>query len=121
VSRTPEGRVKDAVKLFLHEQGLIRAGSRRDTWPSVVHGWYYMPVQNGMGVSGIHDFVGCLEGQMFSIETKASGKLRTVTEPQRDRGEEMSLGGGQPFFIDDAEKLRRQWSEWLARSTTANT
>ncbi|MBS4019908.1 MAG: hypothetical protein KGZ68_16935 [Dechloromonas sp.] len=121
MSKTPEGRVKDAVKLFLHEQGLIRAASRRDTWPETVRGWYYMPVQNGMGVSGIHDFVGCMEGRMFTIETKAPGKLSGVTENQKDRGYEMQLGGGQPFYVDSADKLREQWSEWLARWLSANT
>ena len=119
MSKTPEGRVKDAVKDFLHEQGLIRAASRKDTWPEVVRGWYYMPVQNGLGVSGIHDFIGCLEGRMFSIETKAPGNLGSVTENQKDRGEEMQLGGGQPFYIDGVEKLREPWTAWL-RSWLAN-
>lgn len=53
---TPEGKVKLAVKRWLK------------TLPNC---WFYMPIQNGMGVTGIPDFVGHLNGKFFAIETKA--------------------------------------------------
>lgn len=59
--RTPEGRVKDAVKAFLDEQ------------PEC---WYYMPVPMGRGKSGL-DFIGCSRGRCFMIETKAPGGKET--------------------------------------------
>lgn len=118
---TPEGRVKAAVKAFLHEQGLVRAAMPKHQYPPDPRGWYYMPVQNGMGVVGIHDFIGHIGGRMFSIETKAPGKVTTgLTENQKDRGEEMSSTGAQVFYIDDVDVLRAQWSAWLATWLSAN-
>lgn len=67
---TPEGKVKDQVKKVLKDNGA----------------WFYMPVQNGMGVVGIPDIVGCIPititedmvgqtiGHFVAIETKALGK-----------------------------------------------
>lgn len=43
--KTPEGRVKDAIKVEL-----------ANSWPGT---FVYMPVSNGMGSNGIPDFVCC--------------------------------------------------------------
>lgn len=32
--------------------------------------WWFMPVMNGYGRQGIPDFICCIEGKFFSIETK---------------------------------------------------
>lgn len=86
---TPEGRVKAAVKKRLKELGA----------------WYYMPVQNGMGIVGVPDFVCCLGGRMVAIETKAPGK-RSNTTPNQDR--QIALiraAGGIAVVIDDVDQL----------------
>jgi hypothetical protein len=58
---TPEGLVKAKVK------------TRLDAWGA----WYFMPVAGVMGRIGIPDFIGCLGGRFFAIETK-SGKGKTT-------------------------------------------
>jgi hypothetical protein len=64
---TPEGKVKAEIKKVLHQHGA----------------WYYMPIQNGMGVTGIPDFIVCLHGRFLGIECKAPGKEHTVTANQQ--------------------------------------
>ena len=64
MARTPESIVKAGVEKVLAEFGA----------------WYYMPVQNGMGVSGIPDFIACIDGKFIAIETKAPGKESRVWE-----------------------------------------
>jgi hypothetical protein len=88
---TPEGKVKDAVRKLLKSAGI----------------WYYQPVQNGMGVVGIPDFICCWRGQFLAIETKAPGKLNTTT-PNQDRVlAELRDHGGHALVVDDVESLRR--------------
>ena len=91
--QTPEGRVKDKCKKILKARGI----------------WYYMPVQNGMGVVGIPDLICCMEGRFLGIETKAPGKLHTLTANQRNRIREIHEAGGFALVIDDPEHLE----EWL--------
>ena len=78
MSMTPEGRVKNNVKLWLKERGI----------------WYFLPVSNGMGRVGIPDFICCVPvtitaamvgqtvGLFAGIETKAPGKIDSTTVNQ---------------------------------------
>jgi len=86
---TPEGRVKVAVKKLLKAKGI----------------WYFCPMQNGMGVVGIPDFICCWQGRFLAIETKAPGKLKTLTANQEARLEEISTHGGWITVVDDAAQL----------------
>lgn len=86
---TPEGRVKEAVKKWLKERGV----------------WYYMPTQNGMGRSGIPDFICCWGGRFLAIETKAPGKRGNVTPGQvRELGAIRAVQG-YAVVVDDVEQL----------------
>ena len=67
MATTPEGKVKKEIKEWLA------------TLPNC---WFYMPVQNGMGVVGIPDIVGCIDGKFFAIECKAPGKEGNVSVNQ---------------------------------------
>lgn len=93
---TPEGKIKNEVK-----KALNRAGA-----------WFYMPVQNGMGVVGIPDFVGCYRGHFFAIETKAPGKAKNLTPNQMLRMDEIRAAGGAAFVVDGAESWA-QVDEWM--------
>lgn len=101
MATTPEGKVKAAIKKELERRGFWRAGTAK---PTNVHGWFYMPVSNGMGVSGIPDFVCCWEGAFFCIEAKAPGGK--PTENQLRRHEEIRAAQGIVLIISDVEQLK---------------
>lgn len=89
MSMTPEGRVKKDVKEWLKRHGV----------------WYYCPVQNGMGVVGIPDFICCFRGRFLAIETKAPGKVNNVSPNQAARIHEIQTAKGMAFVIDRADML----------------
>lgn len=88
---TPEGRIKVAVKKLLQSRGI----------------WYYMPVSNGMGQHGIPDFICCAPpmGKFLAIETKAPGKLRTVTPLQVRAIEGIRAAKGWALVVDDVAQV----------------
>jgi hypothetical protein len=92
MARTPEGKVKDDVKAWCKRNNV----------------WYYMPMQNGMGRSGVPDFICCIpwmNGRMIAIETKAPGK-RGNTTPNQDREiTNINMAGGFAIVIDDVSQL----------------
>ena len=73
---TPEGAVKAKVKIILKE----------------LQCYYFMPSANGYGRSGIPDFIGCLNGAFFAIETKA-GKGTTTALQDREIQRIKDAGG----------------------------
>jgi hypothetical protein len=99
---TPEGAVKHAVKKVLKEKGI----------------WFFMPVSNGMGQVGIHDFVCCRPvvvtqdmvgaeiGVFMTIETKAPGKIRELTANQSRVMDEIREHAGTVYVVDDANQLK---------------
>lgn len=102
MATTPEGRLKRRVKEYIKSAG----APLYDTW-------YYMPVQNGMGVVGIPDFIGCYRGRFFAIETKApaqkprtdEGLWQKATPNQQNRITEIRQAGGAAIITDDMERV----------------
>lgn len=86
---TPEGKVKKAVRDFLQKKNV----------------WYYQPVQNGMGRVGIPDFVCCYRGTFVAIETKAPGKMHTLTANQQRVIDEIKEHGGLAVVADSVDSL----------------
>lgn len=84
-----EGDVKKIVKDIL-----------RDTKDC----WWFMPPANGYGRSGIPDFVGCVSGNMFAVETKF-GKGETTANQTREINNLMSAGA----------------QVWIVRETSVDT
>jgi len=80
---TPEGRVKAQVTKILQE-------FKSDLY-------YEMPVPGGYGKSGL-DYIGCIKGQMFSVETKAPGKRPTKRQDMVI--DKMRRAGAKVFVID---------------------
>lgn len=93
----PEERVKHDVKKLLKERGV----------------WFYMPVQNGMGVVGIPDFVCCYKGMFLVIETKRPNKTPTTLQQrikklspnQLNRLREIQSACGVALVVDDARQV----------------
>lgn len=83
---TPEGKVKAQVKKLLAQ------------YP--VYGWW--PVPCGYGESSL-DYVGCLKGRFFAVETKAPGKK--LTERQKQVSKRITAAGGEVFVIDGRDGL----------------
>lgn len=86
---TPEHAVKRDVKKVLKERGI----------------WFFMPVQNGMGVTGIPDFVCCWHGRFLVVECKAPGKLCSVTPNQKRTLEDIGDHDGLYIVVDSARML----------------
>lgn len=89
MAATPEGKVKKAIVQWLKARGI----------------WYYMPIQNGLGVVGIPDFICCWGGKFLAIEAKAPGKLANVSANQEARINEIRLAKGLAVVVDDVALL----------------
>ena len=96
MAATPEGRVKAAVKAELKRLGI----------------WFYMPVQSGLGIVGIPDFVCCYNGRFLTIETKAAGKRSNTTPNQERVMGEIRDHGGIALVVDDAAQIEPEISKW---------
>jgi len=86
---TPEGKVKAAVKKLLKQHKV----------------YYYMPVQNGMGVVGIPDIIACWDGRFLAIETKAPGKKKNTTANQDMQLMLIDEAGGIAMVVDDPQTV----------------
>jgi hypothetical protein len=92
MAMTPEGAVKAKVKLWLKARGI----------------WYFMPASNGMGKSGVPDFICCVPssaGGFLAIETKAPGKRKNTTAMQDQQITAIREAGGVAVVIDDVTQL----------------
>lgn len=83
MAKTPEARVKDAIKMVLGKHNAYRV----------------MPVSNGMGAHGIPDFLVCHHGRFIGIEAKA-GKGRP-TELQLSNLRRIDEAGGIGLVINE--------------------
>ena len=90
MAKTPEGKVKDAVKKELVSRGI----------------WYFMPAANGFGKVGIPDIICCYQGKFLAIETKAPGKRNNTTPNQDARIDEIRAAKGWALVVDDVEQVR---------------
>lgn len=80
---TPEGAVKRDIRKWLLAHGLMSAGAQ--IVPPANNGWFFAPQNNGLGVSGIPDVVGCIgpNARFFAIEAKAKGGKPTANQLMR--------------------------------------
>lgn len=89
MASTPEGKVKQKVKEVLKRHNI----------------YWFCPVQNGMGVVGTPDFLCCVDGKFLAIETKAPGKLSSVTPNQEARMDDIRASGGLAIVVSDASAV----------------
>lgn len=79
---TPEGKVKERVKKLLKQYEV----------------YWHMPVQNGMGAPSL-DFVCCVKGLYFTVETKAGNKRPTPR--QENTIADIQRAGGRCFVVNE--------------------
>ena len=88
---TPEGEIKAYVKR--------RLDAEFDSRPPFAH-YRFMPVQTGYGKRSL-DFLLCIYGKFYAIETKAPGK--DLTELQKITRDEIQAAGGTVYKVDSYE------------------
>ena len=98
-----EAGVKEDVKKWLAAHNIynIRDIKRAET----VNGFYYMPVQNGMGLTGVSDFIICYHGIMIALETKASNVKAKPTPDQKAFLDAIEKAGGFALTVNSVEML----------------
>jgi hypothetical protein len=95
---TPEGRIKFRV----------RERVRNCSVPV----YLFMPVQNGMGEATL-DFIGCIGGRFFAIETKAG--RGDMTPRQRHTKLRLQTAGATVFLLNEDPAGWLEFDTWLAR------
>ena len=100
---TPEGKVKNAVRKVLSDHQC----------------YWFFPVQNGMGRTGIPDVIGCIPtvitpdmvgktfGQFIAVETKSFGKksLSNASRNQQRELQAIAEKGGLAILADRPETV----------------
>lgn len=106
MAMTPEGRTKDGIKKLLKARGV----------------YYYMPVQNGMGVVGVPDFICCVPcnsgGRFLAVEAKAPGKRGNTSANQDAQIAAIQRSSGVAVVIDDPAQLEFLLDEYAAKYTS---
>lgn len=90
-------------------------------WFEAHSAWHYAPIQNGLGVHGIHDRIGCVPvritpemvgstiGRFVSIESKRPGRRgeenRGMTKHQFNNLKDIGLAGGVSVVCDGEDDL----------------
>ena len=89
---TPEAKVKKRVKEILTD----------------LNAYYVMPVTGGYGNSGAPDFIICIAGLFYGIETKANGGRATAL--QLKNHDDIRKAGGIALVIDESnvDSLRKE-------------
>jgi hypothetical protein len=94
-----EGDVKKIVKQVLNDQ------------PNC---WWFMPPANGYGRSGIPDFVGCVDGNAFAVETKFG--RGTTTAHQNKEIAAATQAGAQVWIVRETnvDTWALEFKAWVA-------
>ena len=103
---TPEGRVKNPVKDFLHSRGVMHLSKPL----AAPVGFYRMAVPNGYGEPSL-DIEGCYKGRFFAVETKARGNVPSARQKLIMQMHQDALGFS--IWGDDAEDICRRLGEFF--------
>ena len=100
-SHSKEEHVKADVKELLKKYGI----------------WYFMPIGGAFATVGIPDFIACVNGQLWGIETKfGSNKPTPLQERQLAK---IAEAGGRAFVI--TEKNLQELEQALAKAYDAGS
>jgi hypothetical protein len=76
--------------------------------------YLFMPMQNGMGEATL-DFIGCIGGLFFAVETKAERGL--LTPRQVHTKARMEAAGAVVFVLNEEPAGWAEFEAWLTRAT----
>lgn len=71
--------------------------------------WWFMYVPTGYGVAGVPDFLCCIKGRFFAIETKFGNKQPTALQHAQMR--RINAADGPVFVVN--EKNVEQLEDWI--------
>jgi hypothetical protein len=76
--------------------------------------WWFMPLGTNLGRSGIPDFIGCVNGNMFAIETK-SGK-NDLTANQLRETQLLVQAGAKVWIVRELslDSFMVEFDAWVA-------
>jgi hypothetical protein len=75
--------------------------------------YLFMPVQNGMGEPSL-DFIGCIGGWFFAVETKAGHEI--FTPRQQHTAMRMEAAGAAVFLVNEDPATWIVFEDWLIRA-----
>ena len=86
----------------------------KDVIKSAAKCWWFMPPANGYGRSGIPDFVGCVDGHLFAVETKF-GKGTTTANQLREL-EALERAGARTWIVRETsvDMWEIEFKAWAA-------
>jgi hypothetical protein len=84
---TPEKKVKDKVIAIL----------------KAYETYYFYPITNGYGASGVPDIVGCHRGKFFAIECKAGKNIPTALQ---ERNMQKIRGSGGVAIVVNEDNIK---------------
>lgn len=90
MAKTPEGRVKGAIKKWLC---------------TLPHCWFFSPAGTVYS-AGIPDLIVCYKGVFVGIEVKAPGKVTNTTPLQREQIRLINMAMGYAIAADNLEMVQ---------------
>lgn len=82
-THTKEEHVKSDVKELFHKHDV----------------WFFMPIGGAFATIGIPDFIACVDGQLWGIETKFGSNKPTALQSRQL--EQIRQAGGRAFVITE--------------------
>ena len=104
-----EAGVKEDIKKWLTAHRIHDMKGVKSAPENMIEGFFYMPVQNGMGLTGVSDFMICYHGQTIVVETKAENKPATPTGDQQAFIDAIEKAGGYGVCVNSLE----MFSKWF--------
>ena len=108
-----EAGVKEDIKKWLTAHRIHDMKGVKSAPENMIEGFFYMPVQNGMGLTGVSDFMICYHGQTIVVETKAENKPAKPTGDQQAFIDAIEKAGGYGVCVNSLE----MFVKWFNRES----
>lgn len=98
----------------MQNEKLVKVSVRKIIERCALATWFYMPSANGFGRTGIPDFIGCVNGQMFAVETKSG--TNQLSPHQMREIEALTQAGAKVWVVREASlsTFEAEFPAWAA-------